>query len=451
MALAPVPGRRGLVSLGLRDQDGEREAERKAQAHERRLVGVLHALAEGVALLVPPRDEESPWRVGLVNRGLESLLGVDESRALGAPLDELAALVAHEFAAPHEWLDFVASADERPEHEHRQIFDLAERNARTVEVGLRPVLDKTGLLQARLVVVSDITRHRTAERQLEADAAELDRSRSDLQSSYETLIGLHKELELRTEELSKLNAELERMDTTRTKLLGDLAHDLQTPLVSIRGYAQMILEGRLGRLTDEQRSGLETLLKNVERMGQLVRGLASVARPDASAERAGARGAVEARKALEEALSRHEGAARECGVRLEAQLEGPDRAVSAGPGELEQVLDNLLSNAIKFTPRGGRVTLTAGAGPEGYLGIAVRDTGVGIPGEEMDRIWDRHFRGREAGEVPGSGLGLSLVRETCRRAGARITCESAAGEGTIVRVLWPLVGPSGTVSANAAS
>ena len=111
-------------------------------------------------------------------------------------------------------------------------------------------------------------------------------------------------------------------------------------------------------------------------------------------------------------------------------------------GRLDQVLGNLLSNAIRHTPRGGSVTLLA-APIEGGVRVSVRDTGEGIPAEDLPYIYDRFWRGdraRTRGSGAGSGLGLAIARQLVRAHGGRIGVESEVGHGTTLSVELPARG-----------
>jgi hypothetical protein len=206
-------------------------------------------------------------------------------------------------------------------------------------------------------------------------------------------------------------------------------------LVSIRGYTQMILEGRLGRINDEQRRGLEVALRNVDRMVDLINKLLGLARAEAGAPVQPT--AVDPGEIAAEVLERHQAAARRRTVQLEAHIEEPGARVAAEREGLVQVLDNLVGNAIKFNRAGGRVLVSVQAGQPGFIRLDVSDTGVGIPPEEQGRVFERFYRGRGAAGAPGSGIGLATVKTIVTRHGGTIELESTPGQGSVFRVLWP--------------
>ncbi|MBP7147852.1 MAG: PAS domain-containing protein [Acidobacteria bacterium] len=426
---------RPAAALTLRDTSPEHAARRRARIHEARLLAVLDAVADGLVLLSPPAAEDSPWRVSLVNRRALETLGLDGAAALGAPEDELRGMIAHLFREPARLVAYFENAARATREEHRASFDLAAPPARSLEVFLRPVLDAEGALLGRVLVARDITRHREAERRLEADAAALTRSRESLQRAYEDLATIHHDLERKTGEMDRLNHELVELDRARAQLLADVSHELQTPLVSIRGYTQMVLEGRLGKINDEQRRGLEVALRNIDRMVEMIVNLVALARSEAAGPLAA--DTVDAVQVIGEVLERHEPDAARRSVQLETKvLAGGAQVLSERDG-LAQVLDNLVGNAVKFNRPGGRVTVSLLPGPEGFVELEVADTGVGIPSEERERIFDRFYRGRGASGVAGSGIGLATVRGIVVRHGGKVDVESAPGQGSVFRVRWP--------------
>jgi signal transduction histidine kinase len=115
-------------------------------------------------------------------------------------------------------------------------------------------------------------------------------------------------------------------------------------------------------------------------------------------------------------------------------------AIEADPHRLAQVLENLVSNAIKFTPRGGRVTIRAGREGDAAV-LAVADTGIGIPADDCDRLFERMFRAREAERlhIQGTGLGLTIVKAIVDAHHGSITVESDLGKGATFLVELPLV------------
>ena len=108
---------------------------------------------------------------------------------------------------------------------------------------------------------------------------------------------------------------------------------------------------------------------------------------------------------------------------------------------IQRMLTNLLDNAIKYTPAGGRVTVSVQGDSDGAVVLSVSDTGLGIPEEDLARIFERFYRGDQSRSEPGTGLGLSLARAIARAHGGDITVESHPGEGSTFRVTLPAAPP----------
>jgi signal transduction histidine kinase len=122
------------------------------------------------------------------------------------------------------------------------------------------------------------------------------------------------------------------------------------------------------------------------------------------------------------------------GIALDRQLAAAP--VLADPRWLHQVITNLLTNALKFTPPGGQVTITTGTA-DGDAVLRVTDTGQGIPAEDLPRIFDRFFRGQQAAQISGSGIGLAVAAELVKAHGGRLAAASEVGHGTQLTLSLP--------------
>jgi signal transduction histidine kinase len=138
-------------------------------------------------------------------------------------------------------------------------------------------------------------------------------------------------------------------------------------------------------------------------------------------------------------------------IDLRSQIEPDIPMLRQDMTKLQQILQNLLSNAIKFTPEGGRITIAAFRDPHDHLVLRVQDTGVGIPEDEREIIFEKFRQGSAAignnqltREHPGTGLGLSIVKELCILLGGKIELESAVGKGSTFTVTIPWVYTSHT-------
>jgi PAS domain S-box-containing protein len=234
-------------------------------------------------------------------------------------------------------------------------------------------------------------------------------------------------------ELAAQNERLRELDHLKDDFVASVSHELRTPLTSIRGYLELVRED--GGLDDEQERMLAIVDRNASRLLRLVSDLLFVAQLDAgklTIERAPVDLAALADEAIEAARPRAVGAS------VELELDADHVIVDGDRSRLAQVLDNLLSNAIKFTPAGGRVRVSV-ARAGGAARMAVADTGMGIPEEDRGRLFERFFRTSTAmrAAVPGTGLGLTIVRAIAESHDGSVSVESRVGEGTTFVVELP--------------
>lgn len=230
---------------------------------------------------------------------------------------------------------------------------------------------------------------------------------------------------------------LAELNRVRAEFISMATHDLRTPVSVISGYAQLVEEGILGSITDRQRNALLCIQEQAVILTRLCNQLLDVGRIEA-----GALG-IEPAQIETAALF----AAVECGFTALAAREGIDFAVEIDPSVpamfaadgdriRDQVLGNLLANAFKFTPRGGRIRVHAWRDGDSLV-IDVADTGPGIPGDLLPRVFDKFSQSGEA-RARGTGLGLAIAKEVVEAHGGRIGVESEPGRGTTFRVALPL-------------
>jgi PAS domain S-box-containing protein len=238
-------------------------------------------------------------------------------------------------------------------------------------------------------------------------------------------------------DLVRLNERLVELDRLKDEFVALVSHELRTPLTSIRGYLELIREGKAGRTTKRQEQFLEVMNRNSDRLLRLVSDLLFVAQAESGkvtldfkpldfAELA--REAVDATRPL--------AAKKAIALNVEAK---EDLQLSADRARLVQLLDNLLSNAVKFTPEGGRVDVLVSA-ENGHAVLEVADSGIGIPQADQGRLFERFYRASTAMQqaVPGTGLGLAIAKAIVEAHGGRIGVESDEGIGSRFRVELPV-------------
>jgi len=242
---------------------------------------------------------------------------------------------------------------------------------------------------------------------------------------------LVRDLEANLRETQALNEQLREADTLKDEFLGTISHELKTPLVTARGYTEMLLHGRAGALDDHQKRIVQLMLKNIDRQIQLISDLLDYVRIGAhpygrEPQEFDLRQLIrQARDGFAPSLEKKE-------LRFEIALPDEPLPVYADPSKIEIVLSNLLSNAIKFTDKGGTVRIESRRAPDGRVVTWVSDTGCGIAPESLPHIFER-FRqgdGSTRRRYPGTGLGLAIVKKILDSYGCAIEVESSPGEGT---------------------
>ncbi len=222
---------------------------------------------------------------------------------------------------------------------------------------------------------------------------------------------------------------LDRQEQIRRNLVADVAHELRTPIAILQAGHEALLDG----VAEPTPAELGSLRDEVLRLARMVGDLQTLAAADAAALNLSRRPCDLADLAAEAADSlgrRFEVA----GITLDRQL--APVLVSADPHWLHQVITNLLTNALKFTPAGGHVTISTGRdGADAVLRVA--DTGIGIPADDLPRIFDRFWRGQQAAQVSGSGIGLAVAAEMAQAHGGRLTATSHPGQGTQLTLTLP--------------
>ena len=235
--------------------------------------------------------------------------------------------------------------------------------------------------------------------------------------------------------------ELRRLEVVRRDFVANVSHELRTPVTAIKGYAETLL-GPVGDERETRLRFLSVIDRHSERLGRLIDDLLILS--DLELGRSPLRLAtVAVGPAVEDALQILSEAAARGNVELLARVVPDTPALEADADRFRQVLINLVDNAIKYTPGGGRVVVRAARGdgtmPGRTVEVAIEDTGVGIPAQDLPRLTERFFRvdkGRSRA-LGGTGLGLAIVKHIVQAHGGELAITSVVGRGTTVKVLWP--------------
>lgn len=267
--------------------------------------------------------------------------------------------------------------------------------------------------------------------------------RLEAESANERLERQAIELELTQEQLMLQAAELERQRTiaddanrAKSSFLAMMSHELRTPLNAIGGYVQLLEMGVHGPVNEAQIEALGRVTRSQQHLLRLINDLLNLARIESGRIEYDLQ-AISLDDVVQATLPMIEPQLAARGLRYELNVP-PELRAQADREKVEQILLNLLSNASKFTPAGGCVSVDAGIAIDSdeIVELRVRDTGVGIPENRLEAIFDPFVQveSSKAGRVEGSGLGLSISREMARGMGGDIVAESELGVGSTFEI-----------------
>lgn len=246
-------------------------------------------------------------------------------------------------------------------------------------------------------------------------------------------------------ENARLLQEVEQANRSKTEFISFVTHELKNPMTSIRGYTDLLRMGQMGPLTDTQAQFLATIRANADRMARLVSDLADVARIEAGQLRL-EKAPVAVQDIVDETVQALRGQIEEKNQSLHVELPADLPPLYADHTRMVQVLTNLVSNASKYTPEGGAIwigaqletTTDADGSERTVIHHWVRDTGIGMTPDEMEKLFTKFFRSQRGKEMaPGTGLGLIITRSLVEQHDGTIWAESEEGKGSVFHYMLP--------------
>lgn len=230
---------------------------------------------------------------------------------------------------------------------------------------------------------------------------------------------------------------LEKQDKAKSEFIFMMTHELKGPLMAIQSLLEVMQKGYVGTLTEKQQELIDRIYKRIDSVMEVSTGLLDIYQWQSQKPQ------VEwvplsLKEYIEKAVDLYRMSAEEKKLTLNAVLPEMDPIIMATDVEIEKILNNLITNAIKYTPAEGRILLTLSEKDDQVL-LSVRDTGIGIPSEEREKIFDDFFRTQEAKKIDpyGRGIGLPLVKRVVDALGGDIRVDSREGEGSEFILTFP--------------
>lgn len=251
---------------------------------------------------------------------------------------------------------------------------------------------------------------------------------------FEKLARSRAELSKANDALVIRNAQIQEAASAQRRFISSASHELRTPLTSILGYLDLVMEAETAR---ERENALGIVQRNAKRLYGLIDSLMMVFRSEVEhfvLEE------VDLYSVVADSVEALRPAAKE--RLIELHLDGSARPTILGDRDrLTQVLDNLLSNAIKYSREGGRVAISVESS-NSTVTVTVTDNGIGVPEDELEKMFERFFRASTArrARIAGTGLGLAISRTIIQKHGGAITISSVEGQGTTMSVTIPIAG-----------
>jgi two-component system phosphate regulon sensor histidine kinase PhoR len=243
------------------------------------------------------------------------------------------------------------------------------------------------------------------------------------------------------EQLQREHTELEKLERVRKDFVINVSHELRTPLASIQGYTETLLDGAIYDPEHNVRF-LSIIKQNAERLGRLTADLMTLSRLELKSTKFQF-ASYYARDLLADCSDSMQPMAEKKNIRIALET-GPDKAeVFCDSEAVHQVVSNLLDNAIKYTPESGTIRLGCRWAPDASserIEFYISDSGIGIPAEELPRLFERFYRVDKARsrQMGGTGLGLAIVKHLVRAMGGEVKVESEAGKGSTFSFTLPV-------------
>ncbi|MEO0289212.1 MAG: HAMP domain-containing sensor histidine kinase [candidate division WOR-3 bacterium] len=240
--------------------------------------------------------------------------------------------------------------------------------------------------------------------------------------------------------LKDQNFSLKEMDSAKSSVIENISHELKTPLTKIKGYLEYMYSEKMGELQPSQKDALTVVIKNVNSILNQIDKIIKYAKSEyINLERE----IFDLKKVLKDIVDTYIPIATEKNIKIVLDASNLETPIYADRNALIEAFDNIINNALKFTQKDGNITITGYEKMDNnnlYAVIRVEDTGIGIPADKIDKIFDRFYQVEQTSskKYPGMGLGLAIVKTIVNAHNGTIDVSSVVGKGTNVKIVLPL-------------
>jgi len=279
--------------------------------------------------------------------------------------------------------------------------------------------------------------HSSQSQQDEVISQEIEVEKNTLRAISAPVLGPEKEIVGTVTVLEDITP-FKQLDEMKSDFVNMVAHELRSPLSAIRQQNSVVLEGLAGPVEEKQKDFLGRGIKKIDTLLELINDLLDIARIEAG-KHVQHQVPTDIGQIIEDTIALLETRANEHNISLTFSPNNI-KPILADPQRLEEVVNNLITNAINYSPDGGEVKVSA-TGISEYVEIRIQDSGVGIPPEEIPKIFDKFYRVKhpKTRQVMGTGLGLSIVKGIVDSHHGSIDVESTLNKGTTFRLLFPAI------------